>query len=245
MSFLRQKGWGLILGSEPSDVHVYFSKSNLVKGGAKLSSMAIQGRNYVDISAFREREIILGIVISRVYVIAYRNGVKHLEKLLKMFLSSPNSAENSYRDLKDMGYDINSTNIAKLYKIYIAARGVNRLRRIYEQSETIRFLIVTPCLGIDISRDIVLKSVSEIMEFVSTVHGEERILCYEYACFRPKDITSGPPPIVQFINIVTEGVKEAVLSGEMNFIDIMGLEYKGCAKCRYVSTCVEMMKMQA
>ncbi len=226
-------------------MHVYFSKSNLVKGGAKLSSMAIQGRNYVDISAFREREIVLGIVISRVYVIAYRNGTKHLEKLLKMFLSAPNSAEGSYRDLKDMGYNINSTNIAKLYKIYIAARGVSRLRRIYEQSEAIRFLIVTPCLGVDTGRDIVLKSVSEVLKFVSTVHGEKRMLCYEYTCFRPRDISSGPPPILQLINVASEGTKEAVLSGEMSFTDIMGLEYKGCAKCRYVSTCVEMMKAQA
>ena len=241
MSFLRQHGLNLILGGKPGDMHIYFSKSDLVKGGARLSKMAVQGRNYIDFVAYSERELVLGIVISRVYVMVYRRGEKHLRTLLHVFLSHPEDAENAYKELKSLGFDINSTNIAKLYKTYIASRSIGRIKRIYDNVQKVRFSIVTPCLGIDIGKAMVANAIDRLMHFVRKEHNEDKVISYEHTCFRPVDVYKTSPTVVELRTVNLYKADKALLTGQMNFVELMGFEYLGCAKCNYLTTCIEMI----
>jgi len=244
MSFLRQHGLNLILGGKPGDMHIYFSKSDLVKGGARLSKMAVQGRNYIDFVAYSEKELVLGIVISRAYVMVYRHGEKHLRTLLHVFLSHPEDAENAYKELKSLGFDINSTNIAKLYKTYIASRSIGRIKRIYDNVQRVRFSVVTPCLGINIGKTIVTDAIEKLIHFVMKEHSENKVLSYEHTCFRPMDVYKNSPTVVELRTINLYKVEEALLSGQMNFVELMGFEYLGCAKCNHLTTCIEMIKQK-
>jgi len=244
MSFLRQHGLNLILGGKPGDMHIYFSKSDLVKGGARLSKMAVQGRNYIDFVAYNEKELVLGIVISRAYVMVYKHSEKHLRTLLHVLLSHPEDAENAYKELKSLGFDINSTNIAKLYKIYIAARSMGRIKRVYDAVRRVRLGIVTPCLGIDIGKAIVTDAIEKLIYFVMKEHNEDKVLSYEHACFRPVDVYKNSPTVVELRTVNLYNADEALLSGQMNFVELMGFEYLGCAKCNHLTTCIGMIRQK-
>ena len=244
IGFLRRYGLDLILSGKLGDMHIYFSKSDLVKGRAKLSKIAVQGRNYIDFVAYSEEELVLGIVISRAYVMMYKHGERHLKTLVYALLSHPAEAENAYKELKSRGFNINSTNIAKLYKIYIASRSIGRIKRVYSSVRKVRFSIVTPCLGVDIGRAIVTDAIERLMRFVVKEHNEDKVLSYEHTCFRPVDVYKNSPTVVELRTVNLYKADKALLYGKMNFVELMGFEYLGCAKCNHLTTCIEMIRQK-
>ena len=235
---LRVQGHRIILSSSGKGL-IEFSKSDLVKANAKLSPMAMQGRNFIDISAVIGSNLLVGVVLSRLFVIAIKNGENHVEQIAKLILATPQEAEEAYGRLKDMGYDLTSTNIAKLYKILVVTKSIYTLRRWLDEGYGLSVVVVVPCLYMDKYKAMLLHFMRKLLDFVKRVHGLDVKEIGLY-CFKPLDIEAHSPSIVE-VKHVAEALVMGRDSFRIPFGQYMGYDYAGCKKCKYLEVCYHMI----
>ncbi len=229
VSILRSKGFWLVLGLG-DDKFVVLSKSELKPLARELGENFIQGRHRVDVAAYNEDTFIMGIVISRMIPLTLRVNTECCKASLFMVLGSPKTAIEAYQELRRRGFNFASMNVARFYKLLRSIETSGRFKRVSEGKKTVGLAIV---LGLNVVKNYAVEALKDLNAYLRSLGKEIPLALY---VFKPVDLSSGPPTTVELTHVWGQKVIEP---GTYGFSEVMGVEWIGCRKCKYLSTCIQ------
>ena len=227
LSLLVRRGFYPVMGLG-KERFVVLSKSDLEPIHSVLGHNFVQGRHRLDIVAYDAERFVVGLVVSRIIPLCKRISDNVVELVLRMILAPPKDAVDAYMKLKRMGFDFASMNVAKAFKVSIASRFCRRLKSYAEGRKTVVMVIL---LDVGINEEVVIEILNALKEYLYKT--ADLNLKISIALFKPCEITPSPPAYV-YIRSVAE---ELLDSGNYPYTEIMGENWVGCSKCKYVEVC--------
>ncbi len=227
-SILKSEGFWPLLGVG-SEKFIVLSKSELSTLISDLGANFIQGRHRVDVVCYSDSKFVLGLVVSRMLPLTIRVSDECCKLALEMVLADPKSAVRSYWELRQRGFDFTSMNVAKMCKIVVGCLSSGRLRRFVEGREIVAMGVI---LGLKPCIDYARSALESLREYLSAKGIDVRLSLY---VFKPLDVSSGPPVSVLVRHVWGSKVIEDV---RKSFSEVMGSEWIGCRKCRYIGVCL-------
>ncbi len=228
LSLLARKGFWPIMGLG-EDKFVVLSKNELRPLSKILGQNLVQGRHRVDIAAYSDDKLVVGITISKIIPLCLRVSRDLAIEALKMILAPPEISLDSYRRLKQRGFDFASMNVAKAFKIAAAITVCERFKRVL-MGRTPVLAVFLLDLGMD--KGMVVRILEDLSEYVRRF--ANLYLRFSLYMFKPCEISATAPTCIAVQHV---SGTELIESQSYPFVEVMGVGWIGCKKCRYVKLC--------
>ncbi len=246
-SFLKSLGYYLILSGDPREILLTYSKSTLVKAGVRLPQQYIQGKGVVGITAYDDRDFVLGIVSSLTLIRVLSYSSELLSPYLEILFGPPEKAVKTYEDIRTSTYGVHikTIDVAKLYKSILTLTVLGRTKRILTERNSLVIMIVLPHVICSKEHEKTFRLCLETLEYLRNVHNFRVKTHLEILWFKPRSYTGSTVEDFELCVVRTSDEYRSSTTirkdvGEpivLDFVRTMGYGYGSCRNCKYATIC--------
>lgn len=211
-----------------------YSRRELIESNIHLPLNLVQGKGVVDVAFINDAYFVVGSAATITYAFLEYMGYPLRAKYYygDVVFGSPPRIEESYKELRSLGFRLPARVVGKLYKSALLISRHGRVRRLLTDREVVLWGI----LPFYLEKEIVLHvqaSISELREHLIDKHGFNSVrLGVLY--FNPSSMGPDSPRKLCF-----ECIGKCILGSHIcldNFRQALG-EYRSCIMCKYASIC--------
>lgn len=231
LTIAKNEGYYPILGVKGL---LEYSRRELIESNIHLPLNLVQGKGIVDIAFTDNEYFVIGSAATITYAFLEYMGYPSRAKYYygNVVFGSPARIEESYKELKKLGFRLPARVIGKLYKSALFISRYSRTRRLLTNREVVLWAV----LPFYLEKEIIVHvqtSISELREHLVNEH-RFNIAGLGVLYFNPSSMGLDSPRKLCF-----ECTDKCILGNHIcldDFRRVLG-EYKSCTMCKYIDIC--------